>query len=344
MDDLVKQQQLVDQHVAEGNTDAAVKLLLNMIVDCAKQGNFAIAETLQEKMYDVDAMALTEIVKAAEILEDAKNERINPSYREIWPELFNLLTTEEGNTLFYALRETEYELNEPVYLQGEINTRLFFINRGQFQLFYNQHGQKILLKTLSMGDIAGQDSFFTASVCTTSLTAMNRAKVSFLEKETIEQWEDQYPALRTKLQDYCLDQQNTSDLIKDKGISRRRHKRYKITGDIMFRIFSGGGKPVGKTFRGELSDISAGGLSFFIKTSNKKNANLLLGRKLHLGFILNSVPSQEKIQKTGIITGVINHLFNEYSIHVEFEQKLSAPQREALDQIVIVEREDRGVL
>jgi len=75
MTDLLQQENLVDRYVAQNDTDAAVKLLYSLIVQYARGKNFSKAEALREKLFKVDAMALTEIVNAAEIIEKEKSIR-----------------------------------------------------------------------------------------------------------------------------------------------------------------------------------------------------------------------------------------------------------------------------
>ena len=80
---------------------------------------------------------------------------------------------------------------------------------------------------------------------------------------------------------------------------------------------------MGKAFKGELSDISVGGLSFFIKTSKEETARLLLGRSLNLKFTLATGVSQLKIDQNGTVIGVRYHLLKDYSLHIKFDRMLS---------------------
>jgi len=76
---------------------------------------------------------------------------------------------------------------------------------------------------------------------------------------------------------------------------------------------------VGRPFKGNISGISAGGLSFYIKTSKTKTARLLLGRAIHLQFSLPVAAADKPLQKRGTVTGVKHHLHNDYSVHVKFD-------------------------
>jgi hypothetical protein len=54
----------IKELVKGGNIEAAVKALYDAIVSAAKNKKFSRSEELLELLYEVDAMALTEIVKA----------------------------------------------------------------------------------------------------------------------------------------------------------------------------------------------------------------------------------------------------------------------------------------
>lgn len=323
MADLSKHEKRVDELVSQERRDEAVKLLFKLIVQHAKSKNFVKADALREKLFEVDSMALNEIIKSAEIIEEEKSEALDPNHREIWAPLYETLDTEEANAFFFSLKSIEFESDEPVFEQGEKNNRLYFINQGQLKLVYSQDGTEKLIATLGPGDIAGQDTFFSISVCTTSLAALSRARLLYLDPETFADWQEHQPSLVSKIESYCAKVPKPHDLLRKKGQDRRRYKRIKVTGPVLFQVLGRGGTPIGKPYKGDLADVSAGGLSFFIKTANRKNALSLLGRKLRIKFGIPIGKRRIETTQEGTISGVINHLFSDYSIHMGFDQLLS---------------------
>jgi hypothetical protein len=187
---------------------------------------------------------------------------------------------------------------------------------------YTLGDREILLKTLDPGTVAGDDTFFSITVCTTSLTTLSPVKVSFLEKELFEKWQNDFPSLASKLKDYCHKLERVRDLIKKEGMDRRIHERIRTSGPLIFQILSPGGKAIGKAYKGDISDISAGGLSFKIKIS-KKNALLLLARNLNLKFALPGSFSRTEAKRNGTIIGITDNLSDGYTIHVKFDELLS---------------------
>ena len=77
-----------------------------------------------------------------------------------------------------------------------------------------------------------------------------------------------------------------------------------------------------ENFKGEISDISCGGLTFFIRISRKENARLLLGRKIKT---ILSGSNGEQIECVGQIVAVRFQHFveSDYSVHVKFNTVLS---------------------
>jgi len=70
------------------------------------------------------------------------------------------------------------------------------------------------------------------------------------------------------------------------------------------------------------SDISVGGLSFYIKASTKKTATVLLGRRINAKFMLPSGGSKQKLDIDCKVIGAHYHLNNDYSIHIKFDELL----------------------
>ena len=73
MEDQNFEEKKVEAYLKEHKKEQAVELLFDLIAKQASSGNFAKAEALREKLFEVDSMALNEIVKSAEIIEAARN-------------------------------------------------------------------------------------------------------------------------------------------------------------------------------------------------------------------------------------------------------------------------------
>ncbi|MFO7839440.1 MAG: cyclic nucleotide-binding domain-containing protein [Desulfosalsimonadaceae bacterium] len=323
--DRFQQEKLVDQHVQQNDLQAAVRLLYDLIAVYAKEKNFDKAKALHDKMYAVDPMALTEIVRASEIIEAEKSETLDPEYLELWPDLYKSLNTAEGNALFYSIQPATFESGDPIVSQGKINNRLYFILSGEISAFYTREDTELLIGTLSAGDIAGQSSFFSATVCTASMNAKTRVKAGCLGYKVLKKWRTEFPALEGKLRDYCKSRDRIQANLAEKQIERRSDKRLTLSGRLAFQLLDKSGKPMAKAYKGEVADISSGGLSFLVKSSREDNLYMLLGRRIHVGF---QVPLRsghyQTIAETMTVIAIQSQIFDDYSVHVKFDKPKDA--------------------
>ncbi len=312
----------VDPHIAGGDTIATVESLFKMIVKCAREKDFAKAEQLREHMLELDPMALDEIISSAEIIEEEKSQALDPIHMQIWSKLYDMLDTEEKNELYYALQDAVLEINQPVFLQGKLDTNLYFINQGQLKMIYQDKAGDVLLYSLGPGQLAGQESFFSNTVCTTSLITLSNVNLKYLEKRALLKWKKEFPGLEQKLIDFCAAFPNATALLQTKKMDRRGLKRVKISGKGLIKLLNRAGEPIGKSFKGHLSDISVGGLSFEIRISKEDTARLLLGRRINIAFNHSTGTPNISIDQNGIIVGVYPFPFEDYSIHVKFDKML----------------------
>jgi len=319
MADRADQENLLETYIKENKKDLAVELLFDLIAQHAKARDFSKAEALRERLFEVDSMALSAIVKSAEIIEAEKMAAIDAIHIDTWKDLYEELTREETIALYYEMQTAIFEAEETIFHQGEINSNLYFIDSGRLNLVYRKGDHGIFLKSLGPGDIAGEDTFFTRSICTASLIAHSRVELKVLKKSVLQKWQENAPNLNNKLHDYCLKLKPLKDLLEKKKLERRAHNRYAISGAAAVRIKD---TPEGKAFKGELSDISASGVSFVMNTS-PQSAEFLLGCQLSLKFMLPQVSSALRIDQNGTIVGVHVQLFNEYLINVKWDQPLS---------------------
>ena len=313
---------LVDEYVHQRNTQEAVKLLYRMTVRFAREKNFAKAEELREKLFHVDPMALGEIVRTGDIIEEEKKNAVVNDYINIWGNLYERLTMEEANALFYSVKPREYPPDHTLIGQHEKNAKLFFINRGQMKVVYAQDGNEIFLKMLGAGDIAGEDTFFPITVSTVSLITLSHVKVGILDRETLVRLKESLPNLEEKLMAYCSVGGGINALVTKKGLERRQQKRISLAGKTLVQLLDTNEKSIGKPFKGTIMDISTGGISFMIKTSKKETARLLLGRKLNMAIGISTKTEPIKISGMGTIIGARERKDTHYSLHLKFDNPI----------------------
>jgi CRP-like cAMP-binding protein len=308
--------------IAETNKAAAVADLFRRIIAHAKAKDFAAAESLREELMDIDPMALNEIITSAEIIEQEKKESMAQGHLTVWADLYRAISKEEGNALYYAMKEASYFNDQPLFTQGDRNSNLYFVNQGQLKMLCSHDGRETLVKTLNPGDILGIDTFFSDSFCTTTVSPFSMAKVNYLEKKVLQAWKEKFPALETKLNRYCLKYEKTQDVLKKKGLDRRVQRRFRIEGKASLQILGASGASVGKPFRGIVSDISASGLACIVKLTKKEIGQLLLGRSMELKLSLAVKGTNRAIGQVGTVVAVSAPPFDDYYLHVKFHQML----------------------
>ena len=327
-------EKLIEQFMGEGNTEAAVQLLSELIIKAAMEKNFEHAEALRDRLFEVDSMALGEIIKTGEIIETEKSNAIDKAHLDIWSKLYDSLDKAETNALFYGMQPGEIPENHMLFKQGDICSRLYFIDKGRLKMFYRQGDRAILLKTLGPGDMVGDDTFFFSdALCTTSVITDSEVKLHLLDKNRLAKLNETAPGLEPKIRDYCMKLESVADLLKAKSLERRVRQRLNVPGRVMVQIFDDQKKPVGKPFRGELLDLSTSGLAFIFKTTLKSDA-MMLGRKLNMALSFAELDSDLKIKKAGAVVAVNFEPFNEYIVHVEFIKNLDPADFDELEELV----------
>ncbi|HID02288.1 MAG TPA: cyclic nucleotide-binding domain-containing protein, partial [Desulfobacterales bacterium] len=264
--------------LGSGKTAEASQFLFKKCVEAAKDKQFEIAEMLRDRILEVDPNALTEVINAGEVIEKEQSASISSNHISIWQDLYDSLTTEEFNALYHSLTTADYLSGDVIVKQGTNTPLLFFINSGVARLACWRGKDEIFLKKIGPGEIVGAGPFFDVSTWTVSLTSLGQTNVQILEREKFLELLEQFPGLEPCLVNYCLKSESVPDLLEMSGEDRREHPRYPVSIIVMHTLLNESGNNSMRNFKGEISDISCGGLTFFIRISRKENARLLLGR------------------------------------------------------------------
>ena len=323
--DISTQEKLIDQYVEQGDQENAAKLLLEAITKFAKEKNFEKAEELRDTLYEVAPMALAEIVSSGEIIEEEKSLTLDKNHLKTWARLFDTLTTDESNGLYFALKTKSFKAGQPVFEQGQLDSRMYFIKTGRFQMVYRDRFglEESVLKELTPGDIANDEAFFSFTVCTTSLVASTGAEVFFLEKDILTVWEEKYPSIENKLRTFSHLFEKVGDLIQKSGIQLRGHKRVKLSRPALIQPLDDSGKPLRSPYKVSLFDISAGGVSYGFKLNKKEDASQLLDSWVNIQTVYQNQTGNHRINCNGKIVAVHLQPFGESSVHVQFEELLA---------------------
>ncbi len=338
MDAISRKEELLNAHLERNDKDGAVKLLFEMIVQCARAKDFARAEAFRARLIQIDDLALTEIIKSAEIIEEEKSQAVDPVHRRVWSDLYDLLSPGEATAFYHALTMETRDVMQTVFNQGEQHTKLYLVDAGELALLWRDGPREIVLRRLGAGEIAVADGFFSESVCTVSLVTLSRSRLAGLDREVFSTWEKDYPAIEGKLREFCSRAYDTPSLLREKGVDRRGHTRKTISGNAAVQLFSASGKPVAKPFRGDVADISRGGVALMVNIGDRKTARALLGRNVGFTVTIPGAEPKVKLTKRGFIVAVSYIPFEGYCLHVKFDALLDAVEMEEIWELPDRER------
>ena len=315
--------------MAQGHREQAKHRLVELIAATARAGNFSEAERLRERMYEIDPMALAEIIRTGEIIEQEKKGAIPEEDLEIWARLTDRLSSEEFQTIYHEFSERRFKTEETIVSQGSKNDELYFINQGSLKVSHMAGPKELFITTLNRGQIAGEN-FFTPSVWTVSLTSLTPSRIFVLPQSALQAWQDRFPGLRAKLHEFYTANNNIRTMLNKKGLERRQEQRFKLARKVQVQPISSIDAPIGRGFRAETADISAGGLAFLIRISKQENARLLLGRRMQV--MLPVMGPEPYLHLKGLVIGVqpFQILQNDFSVHCKFDQPLTQAELQSI--------------
>jgi hypothetical protein len=213
-----------------------------------------------------------------------------------------------------------------ILAQGGFNTRLFFIDSGEVTIYLPKGDKHTVLAQLGRGDILGEYTFTTISLCSATAVSHTEVQMMYLESIAADGWENKQPGLYDKLVDFCIRYGRVDEIIRRKKLEKRASVRYSVEGRVVATLLTKDGKKTENYFRGVLSDISASGTSFLIKCSKRTTARALLARHLLLSFTFERGDEKVTFSAVGKVVGVSFHLYNDYSVHVHFIKQLPEEQ------------------
>jgi CRP-like cAMP-binding protein len=287
---------------------------------------FIRADALRDKLVEVDPMALGEIIKVNGLIEKEKTAAIDRDHLAIWSKLYDDLSEEERNCLFYSMKKAVVPPKKLLLSHGALNSRLFFIDRGQVTIFFPKGEQNIVLAQLGRGDILGEYTFATISLCSASAVTHSEVELMYLDTKVTSSWEEQYPGLYEKLVDFCLKHGRVDEIIRNKKMEKRQHIRYMAEGAVSAVVLTKEGQKSDVIFRGNLTDISMAGTCFSIRCGKKATARALLARHLLLTFACGAQENPISFQAIGKVVRVSFHLYDDYSVHVQLNKNLPEEQ------------------
>ena len=314
----------ITRHLEQGGEEECARFIVEQVSRFAEAREFATAEKMRERLYNAAPMALNEIIRAGEIIEEAKQNAMDKKHLSLWKDLYDRLEPGEASEFYFALKKMPIEKGQQIFSQGEFDSRLFLIQDGRFEMtcFHPTEEKEVMLEELIAGDIANVNPFFSFTICTYSLKSVRDGMISYLEKDILTAWKENYAGMEPKLQSFCREKDRFVSKMTEKGLNQRAHERVQTSAVAMVQLLDNAGKPVQKPFKIALFDISRGGVNFGLKLNKKEDAEVLLQHRMHLQTIYREGSEKKKISFKGRVIAIHLQPFGESSVHVQFDQLL----------------------
>lgn len=306
-----------------GQRDKARELLIELTVACAQGGDLNNATRLRDLLYEVDPMALREIIKVNEIIEQAMSGSVDENFNLAWAGLREALVQEEFLGLYHALETHEVAQGKAVVQIGSRLDAIFLVNKGNLNVVCRAGDKNIVCKVLEPGSLISENCF-QPSLWTVALVTLSLASLGVLRLERLAELESRFPGIESKLRFYYDKVNDLPRLLQEHTIDRRRFPRFRADCKISFQVLDQEGKTDERTFKGELHSIAQGGLAFLLRIVKKENRRMLFGRRLVI-----AVPIASGVLKfTGTVIAVTLHdpQEHDYSVHVAFVQPVQEDQ------------------
>ncbi len=313
------------QIAAKRNKEEGGEFLFKKAVEAAREKDFKTAEMLSDKILSVNPNAVPKLIRIGEIIEKEKSTSITGHQLDIWSELYEQMTTEEFSAFYYTLRNERFDSNEIIVKRGEIDPCLYFVNTGIVRMTCKCGDSDTFLKRIQPGEVVGVGQFFSASVWTVSLVAQDFVRLQVLEREKYIALIDEFPEIESKVKDFCVLYNTVPELVRMSGSDRREFPRYEASVMVSSMLLDAYGRKGKRVFKGEMIDISRGGLAFYIRVSKKQNVKMLLGRQI----ISEIQLSKDNMLKCyGVIVGAkVSEMFvTDISVHVKLYRKIDQAQ------------------
>ena len=332
MQELKEKESRIENLLQEGNTEAAVQSLYELIISYAEQQDFPKAEALRNRLYQVDPMAIQEIAQSGEIIEQKKHQSLDPEHMELWSGLYSELSEEEANMFSYSLSTAHYASDTPLFGEGDTDRYLYFLEKGQLRLSFHSGNKERHVANMGPGEVLGAETFFVrTSKRTFSAIPLTPVQTSVLHPTFLDKWDQDTKNLQSLLKDFCYRNDRMPELLEKLELDRRERSRVQVKGTIAVQVLDNAGNPVSRSFKGEIQDISSGGLAFSNTFKKGTTAQALLGRRVALICKLSVQGVWKDLKKLGQVVGFQSHTFNEYSFNVRFDRPIPPKFVESLD-------------
>jgi CRP-like cAMP-binding protein len=176
---------------------------------------------------------------------------------------------------------------------------------------------------LRRGNIAGDDTFFSYTNHTTTLTPREDSELCYLERHVFEKILSDNPAIKSKLFNYCKKYRKAFFIDNSERHARRTYERHPVylKGEACQVDLEE--KPVEKPSGTTIVDLSAGGLSFSQRNLKPEKAVQIHNRWVRITGYYGEDPDEKYFTRVGRVVAVGILPFGECTVHIQFKKPLA---------------------
>lgn len=306
--------------VNQGQQEEARSKLFDLIASCARGGDLNNANRLRDLLYEVDPMALQDIIRANELIEEAMSSAVSDGFDKAWVALREALSEEEFLAFYHALEEHDIGAGKTVLKKGSKLEAILFINSGNLQVTCQCRDKTVEVKTLEPGTMISENCFQPSfwSVTVSTITPVN---LSMLRLEKLVALENQFPGLEGRLARFHERFDTIQKDLSEQELDRRAFERRSADQKITFQVYKKDDTLDDRSFRGELINLSRGGLAFVIRIVKRENRRMLFGRRL----VVTGQSETGRFEFRGTVVAVSVHDIqdHDYAVHVAFAEPVA---------------------
>ncbi len=240
------------------------------------------------------------------------------SFMAHWFQFFNTLPPDYLNSLIPFVTTLTCTIDETLIMSAQPTKRLYFINKGNVNIFHDINGDT-KTSQLADGDIIGGTSFFSGAKSPITAIAEKGSEIKYLEFCDLMKLKTIFPDIDEVLCSLCV-----SHILKrnadHKYLDARFHERFNTEGIVRVKVVNVVEKH--PSFRGDLRDISNGGFAFEIETDKTSIIYSMKNKRIKAAIDIHS----EKIPLIdllwgGQVVGINQSGDFRYSVHVKGHEK-----------------------
>ena len=311
--------------INQDKINEATEVLLTKCIEHSREKDFGAAESLRDRILEVDPQAFSKVLEAEENIILEKQTSVPGSFMEMWEGFRGVMSEEEIELLYSKFEKASYNAGEIVVREGEIDDRIYFVNAGILSMQYSQGHRDVFLKKILPGEFFGTEQFFSASVWTVNVSTDEDTELFVLSRGKVKAVFEEHPDFFNKLKTYCVAARSVYELIQMAGEERRGSTRYNVAAKEKIVLMDSYGTSETKSIICKLNDISTGGFCFTTRIANSENARLLLGRQVKAPFI--SCSDDDKMYDAVIVAvQIVQEIKNEFKVHARMVEPLNDQQ------------------